>query len=99
MDAQKSFSLQKNNPKSTFFATLAVRLIPINHELSGCGYFAVKLLRIVLHLRVEGLFVAVEFKVSRYSPRVPAATGSPKGHNALGNLFAISTRDDYLRIE
>ncbi len=79
--------------------TPTVRLIPINHDLPCRAHFAVKLQRIVLHLHVEGLFVAVEFEVIWYSPRVPAGAVSPKGHRTLGNLFAVSARDDHIRIE
>ncbi len=79
--------------------SLDLRLILINHELPCCGYFAVKLQRIVLYLHVEGLFIAVEFKVIWHSPRVPAGAVSPEGHNTLGDFFAIGSCDNYLWIE
>jgi hypothetical protein len=67
--------------------------------LPCCGYFAVKLLRIVLYLHIEGFFVTVELEVVWRSPRVPAGTVSAEGHDALGDFFSISPCYDHLRIE
>jgi hypothetical protein len=41
-----------------------------------------------MHMDIELFFAAVEFKVVRYSPRVPAGAASAEGHFAFGNFFA-----------
>lgn len=75
------------------------RLIPVNHNLPRSGYLAVKLLCIVKYLNIKCFFAAVEFKVGRHSPRVPASAVSSEGHDALGNLFAVCSCDDDFGIE
>ena len=75
------------------------RLFPTNHDLTCSGYLAVKLLHIVYDLDVKCFFAAVEFKIGRYSPRVPTCTVSPERHYALGNLFTIVSRDNNFGIE
>ena len=74
-------------------------LIPVNYNLPGCGYFAVKFQRIVCYLHVEGLFAAVDFKAGWHSPRVPAGAGSAEGHDALGDLFAVGPCYNHFWIE
>ena len=79
--------------KNKYFYTPVLSIL-INHNLPGCGYFAVKLFGIVFHLDIELLFAAVDFKIAWYSPREPTGAVSPKGHGALGYLFAFGTCDE-----
>jgi len=92
IDAKWSFSLQKKIKKHFFYT--AVLSISMNYNLPCCGNLAVKLKCIVLNLYVEGLFVAVEFKVGRHSPRVPAGAVSAKWHGTLSYLFAVGLCDE-----
>ena len=85
--------------KPFLFVTPTVRLILIDHDLSRGSHLAIKLQRFVCHLNREQFFIAIEFEVSRHSPRVPAGAVSPKWHHALGDLLAVSARDDHIRVE
>ncbi len=65
-----------------------------------CGaHLAVQLLCIVGHRHGQLFFVAGEGQIVRYTPRVPAGARSAKGHDALGDHFAVGSGDDHLRIE
>jgi len=73
--------------------------VPTNHDLAHRRYLAVQFQCVVQYLDIECLFVSVEFKVFRHSPRVPAGTVSPEGHDALSHLFTVGSCDDHLGIE
>ena len=65
----------------------------MNYYLPYRGYFPVKLFGIVFHINIEFLFAAVDFKIVRYPPRVPAGAVSAEGHSTLGDLLTIGACD------
>jgi hypothetical protein len=79
--------------------TACVLLIPENDYISFALYHAVELARLVNHLDLESLFVAVKLYIFRHSPRVPAGAVSAEGHHALGHNFAVTAAYDNPRIK
>ena len=67
-----------------------------DHDFSLCGYFAVELLRLVRHCYGQLFLVAIDSKIGRYTPRVPAGARSAKGHDALGHDVAVCPRYHHL---
>jgi hypothetical protein len=74
-------------------------LLLSDFDFSLCGYIAVKLLGFVGYCYGQLFFVAIDFKVVWYTPRVPACARSAKGHYALGDDFTVSSCYHYLRIQ
>jgi hypothetical protein len=86
-------------PRNTQEYQRAVPLVAIDHERSRSRHCAVQILGVVRGHDGEGLFVAVELDIFRYSPRVPAGAVSAEWHRALDDGLTVGTFDGDRRVK